>query len=164
MLQSFMHTWNVEDYCTCFLQVFFLSKIPQEMYVVLEKHSFNLLMKNKRGRKIISTNTKKSSQVLNCNYKKLFPSACQLHSLSLLFGKFYAWFWLVGFFSQFLMRWLQFREYMEVWSSFEWCNMGYKLCHCYVLPSMSLRPEARLSSPGGQLLLAGDKIPLLSIN
>lgn len=101
-LQSFMHTWNVEDYCTLFLQVFFLSKIPQEMYMVLEKHSVNLHKKNKRERKKIPTNTKKSSQVWSCNYEKLFPSVCQLHSLSLLFGKFRVWLWLVGVFSNFL--------------------------------------------------------------
>lgn len=101
MLQSFMHTWNIKDYCTLFLQVFFLSKISEERYMVLEKDSFNLHEKNKRRRKKITTNTKKFSQVLNCNYKKLFPSACQLDNLSLLFGKFCAWFCL-GFFSNFL--------------------------------------------------------------
>lgn len=71
-----------------------------------------------RGKKI-PTSTKKSSQVLSCSYEKLFPSACQLHSLSLLFGKFRVWFWLVGVFFPIsydvIKYWVWFTEYIY-WS------------------------------------------------
>lgn len=167
MLQSFMHTWNIKDYCTLFLQVFFLSKISEEMYMALEKHSFNLHKKNKRRRKKITTNTKKFSQVLNCNYKKLFPSACQLDNLSLLFGKFCAWFCLIGFFFQFLMMWLNVGYNLRniCWSGVPLSDVTWDTsCIAAVSCFQCHIDQASLLSSHAQLLLAGDKIPLLPTN
>lgn len=53
---------------------------------------------------------------------------------------------------------------MLVWGSLELCDMGYKMYCCCVLLPMSLRPETILLCPHGQLLLPGDKIPLLPAN